>query len=114
MKTATTLLLYLVLAVLLQQPFQSCCADDAEPKKEKESKKPAEELIVSTHHSISIAGKQIKYQATAGKLAMKSDDLKKRGRRATPDHLLLQRRARLFVGVVAFRDARPQTVEIPR
>ncbi len=78
MKTATTLLLYLVLAVLLQQPFQSCCADDAEPKKEKESKKPADELIVSTHHSISIAGKQIKYQATAGKLAMKSDDLKKR------------------------------------
>ncbi len=50
--------------------------NDAEKKDDAKKDKPDEEQdkVVTTEHTATIDGKEIKYTATAGKLAMKSDD----------------------------------------
>ncbi len=44
----------------------------------KDAKAEPKEVLVETQHEVEIAGEVIKYKATAGKLLMKSDDLKSR------------------------------------
>ena len=47
---------------------------DKQDKEKKATKGDAEDKVVTTKHTAKIQGQEIKYTATAGKLAMKSDD----------------------------------------
>ncbi len=68
----TALILPAVLAVDESKPDKAASKDSAEG-----NDKP-KEVFVDTLHTVEIDGRSIEYKATAGKLLMKSDDLKSR------------------------------------
>lgn len=69
----------LVINTELPSGLASPQSDDAKPaEKGDKSKDEPEEKLVETEHEATIAGESVKYQATAGKLLMKTDALKSR------------------------------------
>ncbi len=68
--------------VAVQQSLPDKSAEKPAAEKTGDAEKPAEkpesEELVSTEHVAEIAGRQVRYTATAGKLLLKNDSLKSR------------------------------------
>jgi carboxypeptidase C (cathepsin A) len=79
----TTIRLAQILALCFCSLAFTAAADEtqssaSDPGKGDDAKTEQEEILVTTEHSTTINGARIDYQATAGKLVMKSADLKSR------------------------------------
>lgn len=68
----------LLIAALVLLCSTSVAYSQTSGENTKESKSEPKEVLVETQHEVEIAGEIVKYKATAGKLLMKSDDLKSR------------------------------------
>ena len=71
-----------IVAGSVSVPISQACADESaeksDKKDDKEKSDEPKEILVETQHEAEIEGESVKYKATAGKLLMKSDDLKSR------------------------------------